>query len=212
MDRRRYRISIRRTSISLYLRSLLKGSQGYTGVEAIIVAALLGLLIGAIFMPLVTGQFYWHRGESDAEVRRKARLAIDRVVRDIRHAGYKSTGVDFLKGAKADDITFQADFDEDDSAEIIRYFKDGETLKKSVQKQGELTPSVSQVSEYVKSFNLTYFDTADPPVEIAFEADGSLSAANRLRVVLVKVSLETSITRAGYTKNIVLTSASRIRR
>lgn len=193
-------------------RSFLVGSGGYTGVEVIIVAALLSLLIGAIFMPLVTGQFYWHRGESDVQVRRGARLAISKVVRDIRQAGYKVTGFNFLSEAKAHDITFAADLDDDGSAETVRYYQDGANLKKSVQKPGDLTPTVSQVSDDVESFYLTYFDTADPPAEIAFEADGSLSAANRLKAVLVKVTLKTSITRAGYTKDITLTSAARIRR
>lgn len=214
MHRKRLRISTPITLSDPHSRSFLVDSGGYTGVEVIIVAALLSLLIGAIFMPLVTGQFYWHRGESDVQVRRGARLAISKVVRDIRQAGYKATGFNFLSEAKAHDITFAADLDDDGSAETVRYYQDGANLKKSVQKPGDLTPTVSQVSDAVESFNLTYFDTAeaDPPTEIAFETDGSLSAANRLKAVLVKVTLKTSITRAGYTKDITLTSAARIRR
>jgi hypothetical protein len=182
---------------------------GYSGVEAILVATLLSLLVGAILMPLVTGQFYWHRGESDAEVRREARLAINGMVRDVRHAGYKSTGFDFLKDGKADDITFEADLDDDGSAEVVRYFKDGEILKKSVLKPGDLVATESQVSDHVKSFHLTYFDTADQEKSLT---DGALSAENRLKVVLIQVALETSITRAGYTREIALTSEARIRR
>lgn len=209
MHRRLFRISTQITLTSLCSKRQLREESGYTGVEAILVAALLSLLVGAILTPLVTGQFYWHRGESDVEVRRKARLAINEVVRDIRHAGYKSSGFDFWKEGKADDISFEADLDEDGSAETVRYFKDGEILKKSVLKQGDPVATESQVSNHVQSFSLTYFDTVDAEISLT---DGALSAENRLRVVLIKVALETSITRAGYTREITLTSEARIRR
>lgn len=186
------------------------GEAGYTATELIVVAALLSLLIGAIFTPLVTGQFYWHRGESDTQVQRKARTAMERVIRDLRHVGYRSLGYQYIKLARADEISFDADLDDDGSAETIHYFVDGEILKKGIQHQG-LSETVSQVIDNVNNFSLTYYDRSDPPGVITFDADGNIADSDLSRITLIETHITTSITRSGYTKEINLNSEALIR-
>lgn len=190
------------------------GSGGYTAVELIIVAGLLSLLIGAIFTPLVTGQFYWHRGESDVQVQRKARSALERVIRDIQHAGFRSEGLNYIKTARADEISFEADLDDDGTAETVHFYKDGDSLKKGVQLVGELSETVSQVADNVSAFSLTYYDNSDsdPPTEVTLGADGNVSSSDLNRIALVEARITTSITRSGYTKEITLNSEALIRR
>lgn len=190
---------------------VLLNSAGFTATELIIVAALLSLLIGAIFMPLVTGQFYWHRGESDAQVQRKARLAIERVVRDLRHAGFRSDASNYVKSAGASEISFEADLDDDGSAETIRFFKDGESLKKGVQLEGETSETVSPIIDKVSDFSLAYYDNSDPPGEIALGGEGTVESSDLKRIALIETQIITSITRSGYTKEITLNSEALIR-
>lgn len=188
------------------------GTGGYTAVELIIVAGLLSLLIGAIFTPLVTGQFYWHRGESDVQVQRKARSALERVIRDIRHAGFRSEGFDYINKARADEISFEADLDDDGTAETVHFFKDGDSLKKGVQLVGELSETVSLVADNVSAFSLTYYENSDPPIKITLDADGNVSSSDLNGIALVEARITTSITRSGYTKEITLNSEALIRR
>jgi prepilin-type N-terminal cleavage/methylation domain-containing protein len=68
------------------MRRTLRGARGFTLAELLVVVALLGLVMGAIFTLQRQGQLAYLVGAARVEVQQNARLGLDTMMSDIRLA------------------------------------------------------------------------------------------------------------------------------
>jgi prepilin-type N-terminal cleavage/methylation domain-containing protein len=65
----------------------LKGKQGFTLIEVLIVIAILGVIMGAVYSVYLTHQKSAYTQEEVVEVQQNLRIAMDAITRDVRMAG-----------------------------------------------------------------------------------------------------------------------------
>jgi prepilin-type N-terminal cleavage/methylation domain-containing protein len=72
----------------------LRGQRGYTLTELLVVTAMVGLVMAGLLGLLVSGQRTFLEGSNRAEAQQNARLAIERMLSELRTAGYdpRATG------------------------------------------------------------------------------------------------------------------------
>jgi prepilin-type N-terminal cleavage/methylation domain-containing protein len=69
----------------------LSGQRGYTLVELLITTAIVGIVMAGLYVTLSSGQESYLVGTNQAEAQQNLRLALDRMVTDLRVAGYCPT-------------------------------------------------------------------------------------------------------------------------
>lgn len=69
----------------------LRGQGGFTIAELLITTAIVGLVMAGLWVMLSTGQESYLVGASQAEAQQNIRLAVDRMVNELRNAGYCPT-------------------------------------------------------------------------------------------------------------------------
>jgi prepilin-type N-terminal cleavage/methylation domain-containing protein len=67
------------------------GERGFTLAELLITTAIVGLVMSGLWVMLSTGQESYLVGSSQAEAQQNLRLAVDRMVQELRNAGYCPT-------------------------------------------------------------------------------------------------------------------------
>ena len=93
---------IKKQKNSIHLYS--KQQKGFSLIELMVAVVILGLIILALVTFFTGGTIAWVAGQSQLEAQRNARLAMDRMVREIREADYvASTSI-------SDDIDFHTPF------------------------------------------------------------------------------------------------------
>src|SRR5574341_1873842 len=65
-----------------------KNRSGFTLIEVLIVAAMLGIVMGAIYSLYVTHQRTAYTQEEEVDVQQNLRIAMDSISRDIRMSGF----------------------------------------------------------------------------------------------------------------------------
>jgi prepilin-type N-terminal cleavage/methylation domain-containing protein len=71
----------------------LGGERGFTMVELIITTAIIGIVMSGLYVMLSSGEESYLVGTNTAEAQQNLRLAVDRMVQDLRTAGYCPTCV-----------------------------------------------------------------------------------------------------------------------
>jgi prepilin-type N-terminal cleavage/methylation domain-containing protein len=91
---------------------LLSGQGGFTVLEMMVVAAILGLIMVGIVELLLVGQEGYLRGINQVEAQQSARVAIARLVEEVRGAGYNPTNAAFpaITAQTATGFTIQNDW------------------------------------------------------------------------------------------------------
>jgi prepilin-type N-terminal cleavage/methylation domain-containing protein len=69
----------------------LSGQRGFTLAELLITTAIIGFVMAGLYVMLSTGQQSYSVGVSQVEAQQNVRLAVDRMVQDLRNAGYCPT-------------------------------------------------------------------------------------------------------------------------
>ena len=67
------------------------GQRGYTLVELLITTAIVGIVMAGLYVMLSAGQESYLVGTNQVEAQQNLRLAVDRMVQEIRNAGYCPT-------------------------------------------------------------------------------------------------------------------------
>lgn len=186
---------------------LLKNKQkGFSLVEILIVVAILGL----ISVVLATFQVdIWRQNSfltNSIQAEQDARIALKRLVAELRQAAPSDTGAFAIALADKDKLTFYSDIDGDGLHERLRYFLATSTLKRGLLKPtgSPLTylDANEQVSNFVpnlvnsNSIIFTYFDKNYAGTSTALTLPINLP---NVRLVKVQFSIEADPNRAPVT-------------
>ena len=69
----------------------LAGEGGFTMVELLITTAIIGIVMSGLYVMLASGEQSYLVGTNSAEAQQNLRLAVDRMIQDLRTAGYCPT-------------------------------------------------------------------------------------------------------------------------
>ena len=127
-----------------------------TLAEILVSLALIGVLAAATLGLLEQGQRAWATGAARVESQQSARVALARVVADVRAAGFGGDGFDAVAVAEPERIVLQQDVDGDGaiaaSGERVTWRLAGSILRRDAG--GGAQPIINGV----RAFQLRYFD------------------------------------------------------
>lgn len=156
--------------------------KGFTLVELLVAMAVLGVMMTGVLGLLMVGHQSYLVSANLVETQQSARVALDRMIREIRQAGYNPAGatLNAFTEAAATSLTVQMDMSgngaiepegadglpDSGDEEVIRYSLSGTSLQR---KAGGA--AAQPVIEGVQSLTLTYLDAngatiADPAANL----------------------------------------------
>ncbi len=150
---------------------------GFSLPELLASLALLGLLMAATLTVLLAGQESYGLGASRIEAQQSARIALERMAKELREAGYDPAGAGLAAVVVAEptQVAFQRDLNGngvvDPTRERVTYLLRGSVLRR------EAGAGAQPIIEGVRSLSLTYLDRAG-----AETADPARVTAIRIRV------------------------------
>lgn len=160
---------------------------GFSLAELLVSLAVLALLLGGIFGILHSGVRTYGWGAERLEAQQSVRVALERIVKELREAGYDPTaaGIAPIVAAAPDRVTFQRDLNGngvvDPTRERVTFLlRPGESVLRRDAGGG-----AQPIIEGVRRFALTYFDRAGAPT------------TDPARVTRVRVSLEVGLRGGG---------------
>ena len=154
-------------------------TRGATLVETLIAAFLLALIAIPLFSLLVDGTRLFARGDAASGVHNQLRSAADRMVRELRMAGYdpSATGcAAAFEVAGANTVRFLADADVDGTTDRIEYAYNAANRTLTRQVWRWVGPACANwgpgsgaavVALDVDSVTFAYFDATDAPTALA---------------------------------------------
>jgi prepilin-type N-terminal cleavage/methylation domain-containing protein len=145
-------------------------NRGFALIELIIVIALIALAFMGMYNLFSGGMKSWTTGSSQINAQQNIRMAMDKMIREIRHAGYgvKSGEKIPLKGS--DQIKFKVDFELDGTLKEIHYYLVGGVLYKSINGSG-IPVTNSEFSIKYLIFDYYIPDTNVELITITMEVD-----------------------------------------
>jgi len=146
-------------------------NRGFALIELIIVIALIALAFMGIYNLFSGGTKAWITGSSQINAQQNVRFAMDKMVREIRQAGYgvKSGEKIPLKGD--DEIKFKVDFELDGEPKVIHYYLEGGVLYKSIDGGSGIPVTNSEFSIKDLKFDYDILDTDVELITITMEVD-----------------------------------------
>jgi len=138
------------------LLNILRTQQGFSLAELLVATAMIGFVLGGVFVALQQGQNAFQYGSGKVEVQQNARAAVDRIVHDLR------TGAT-ITAANATSITF--DYIEDNGGApqtvSVTYSLNGTNLQRN-----QTTPVLAAAQPEtliggVNTLSLTYYDNTN---------------------------------------------------
>jgi type II secretory pathway component PulJ len=138
-----------------------------TLTELLVTLALVGVVSMAALGLLEQGQRAWATGAARAESQQSARVALARLVADVRAAGFGGEGFDAVAVAEPDRIVLQQDLDGDGAiattGERVTWRLAGSTLRRDAG--GGAQPVVNGV----RGLQLRYVDARGMPTSVPAE-------------------------------------------
>lgn len=155
--------------------------------EVLVFALLLTLVLAAVYSLLTSGIGSWGKGETAIELQQNARLAMDRMISEIRKAhtivnAEKVRGTSYDFPTNGSEISFIKDDSNGDGVydvtndKILGYRIGGSsaaTLVRRVLNPGKTVAGSNSLAEYVEELNFRFFDANS--VEILPTNDISLT-------------------------------------
>lgn len=157
---------------------------GFTLVELLVALAVVGLVMVATLTILQQGQEGYALGVARLEAQQSARVALERVAREVRTAGFDPAGTGFpaIVNPAPTSLTIQKDLNGngviDAAAESVTYLLRGTTLRRNAG--GGAQP----VIEGVEDLTFTYLDAGGAPT--------TLPAAIRTVIIALTVTTGSS--------------------
>jgi len=142
-----------------------RSTRGYSLVEALVASAILGLVMAGTLGLLQSGLRAYRWGSARVEAQQSARVALERIAKELRDAGYdpRAAGIEAIVAAEPARVTFQRDLDGDGvvdgtSERVSFLLRAGDSVLRRDAGAGA-QPIVTDV----RRFALTYFDHAGGP-------------------------------------------------
>lgn len=136
------------------IKKIISAEKGFSLVELLVVLAILGLVLFPIYEFLRQGALSWQLGENKTEVVQNARIGLDKMCDEIKHARE-------IYSASPSLIRFWwKDLNEDeaaDSNEILTYSWNGNSNADLLRKFDSEWPA-TPIANYVDDFQLVYFN------------------------------------------------------
>ena len=128
---------------------VMRDERGYTLAELLTAMAVLGLLMAGLFLTLQEGQTVYLYGAGRAEVQQNARVALERMLRELRTASSVAT-------SSANDVKFTF-LDDTATSVTVEYTLNGTDLQRN-----QTVPVVAGQPDIlvggVMTFAVTYYD------------------------------------------------------
>ncbi len=157
---------------------LPRSGAGYSLAELLVSLAVVGCIMAGTFSILDVGLRAWRWGAARVEAQQSARVALERMLRELREAGYDPTGagIGAVVVAEPTRVSFQRDLNGngvvDPTHERVTYLlRPGENVLRRDAGGG-----AQPIIEGVRRLALTYFDragheTADPAATAAIRIE-----------------------------------------
>ena len=152
---------------------ITRNQSGFTLLEMLVSSAIFAIVLFAIYTMHITSQDTSTRGVNKIEVQQNARVAKERMTREIRMAGYDPSSAISVQGsptavqvATATTLTFIADVTGDGVSEQVTYQLQGtQLIRESASWVGAAwtptPPASSELADSVITLSFTYYDAND---------------------------------------------------
>jgi prepilin-type N-terminal cleavage/methylation domain-containing protein len=137
--------------------------RGFTLVELLIAMALVGMIMGGVFALQQQGQAAYQFGAARAETQQKARVALERVARELRTASAVTSSANCNIGTN--DITFVF-VDGAGVSTTVRYYTSGSSLLRN-QTAPAIAGQPETVVGDVQTMTVFCYDTAGALTSVA---------------------------------------------
>lgn len=161
-------------------------STGFTLVEILVVLGILSIIAWSFwqFGADIFIKNYFFQASFSAEQETKATMK--KIIRELRSAGQAITGDYVISQASATELIFFSDVDGDGLRERLRYFVDGQTLKRSVTSPSGQPYSYNPTTEKIYTA-VRYLVTDNQPVFIYY--DGSFDNASSTQALAEPIDI-----------------------
>lgn len=174
-----------------------KAQNGFTLVEVLIASAILALVMVGALTLVASNHDAYRRGMTIAETQQHARVALQKMDRELRMAGYDLSGVletltspTSIQSAEQGDLSFVADVTGDGVLDQVTYRLSGTDLVRDIASWNGSSFSSSGSGELAGNVSLlvfSYFDDTTPTNNAisAPVASGELADIRRVTISLV---------------------------
>jgi prepilin-type N-terminal cleavage/methylation domain-containing protein len=199
------------------IRPMLRAQAGYTMAELLVTAAVVAVVMSGLLSLLMSGQQTYLVGTNRAEAQQNSRLVINRMIQELRTAGYdpQNTGSFAAVTALASGTGFVLRNDWNASGAIetnmtvsgkgeqITYTLTGNTL---TRQESNVDGSAVTMSTAVNAMTIQYLDADDAVVSTPSGAN----AAN-IRTVVIDVTTNPDTTVSGTAGQVAVSTMNRVR-
>ena len=166
--------------------------KGLTLTELIIVILLFSIIVAFLGQAFVVGLRSWDSGKNRAGLRQEGNFALEKMTRETCLAASITT-------AAADQITFEADLDDDSSDETITFELSSNELIRTV---GSID---TVLARNVQTFTLSYRDVNDSPMSLPSDVSNQ-AKRDTIRIVTIVLTLNdldetTTLSTSVYCRN-----------
>lgn len=169
--------------------------KGFTLVELILSIAIFSIALTAVSAVYIQGQKATVSASIGAELRQNARVAMDRLSRELRQARVIVTTLPATTETAVDEVVFQNGHDTTTDTSYIRYFLDGTNLRRQVIHYS----FPSEASVYVPYNSRDIFDNAPDAAVQADELVGEFFDELRFWGVSPLVQVEVLLSNESHT-------------
>lgn len=146
-------------------------SKGFTLIEMVMVITLLGIIGGIIALPLYIGTKGWFEATTREGITESGRIAIERMMREIRNTARKANNTTCISAAAANSLTFSDLSGDMTNCNSITFSLSGTNLLRC--------PDSACATQYVLANNVSSFTIKYYKSDNSWINEEPISAANR---------------------------------
>lgn len=155
---------------------------GFTFAEALIAVALSSIVLLGLYLMYETSQVSFTKGERQTDLQQNARIALDRIVRELRLVGSDPSGIigsePAILVAEASRIRFYADADSDSATDRVEYTFSAATqmIQRELWRSNGASSGAQPLAQTVTALTFAYFDGSNNalPTPVAAGSRGSI--------------------------------------
>jgi len=166
------------------MRKFVKGKEGYTLIEIVLVIVIIAVLAGILIEPFRLGVKSYIGIETRADLTSQAREATSRIVREMRNIQKKANDKPNITSADATSITF---VDHRDTTISFSFSPSENTVLRDT----------SILADKVSSFQVRYFDGNNGEISSPLDTEAKRDAVRRILVIMAMQEGTETVTMTG---------------